>query len=367
MKRFLKTIALFLVPAVLAVGVFGAALLHSGELAPMEEVRRAALEGRLSRFGFAYRENIRAFKEAVAGARGAEVLVLGTSRSMQLRSEFFGTDSFYNAGGGIAYLSQARHFLERMPEHARPKRLLLVLDQYFYNAKWRVFEPEDSEQPEQDSTADVIVTLRHMIWDYGNGKFLLRQVFGAPDGTYGLMAAARGAGFCDDGSYRYGSELLHPEQSLDAGFANTFERIEQETNRFESGETPDEAAFAETRALLEYCSANGIAVTAFMPPYAPSVWQRMQQTGNYRYIPAAYAALQELFAEYGFEVFDYSSLPETQDDQYVDGFHGSDRVYAAVCARLARDSALMGDLFDAEALTALFRAPGNPLFVTLED
>ena len=52
---------------------------------------------------------------------------------------------------------------------------------------------------------------------------------------------------------------------------------------------------------------------------------------------------------------------------YVDGFHGSDRVYAAVCARLARDSALMGDLFDAEALTALFRAPGNPLLVTLED
>ena len=367
MRRFLKTIALFLVPAVLVVGVFGAALIRSGELAPMEEVRRAAAEGRLALFGWASRENIRAFKEAVAGARGAEVLVLGTSRSMQLRSRFFQTDSFYNAGGGIAYLSQAQHFLERMPQHARPKRLLLVLDQYFYNVQWRVYEADDSAKPEQDSTADIAVSLRHMLWDYGNGKFSLRQVLSAPEGTYGLMAAARGAGFCGDGSYSYGSELLHPEQSLDAGFVNTFERIEQATNRFEGAETPDEEAFAETRALLEYCAANKIAVTAFLPPYAPSVWQRMQQTGNYNYIPAAYAVLRELFAEYGFEVFDYSSLPETRDDQYVDGFHGSDRVYAAICVRLSRDSALMGDLFDAEALEALFYAPGNPLFVTFAD
>lgn len=367
MKRFLKTLALFFAPAVLVVGLFGAALARSGELAPMEEVRRAALEGRLSLFGFAYRENTRTFKQAVADARGAEVLVLGTSRSMQLRGGFFQTDSFYNAGGGIAYLSQVQPFLEHLPEGARPKRLLLVLDQYFFNAQWRSYEPDDSAALAPDTTADAVTSLRHMMWDYGDGKFSLLHVLRAPEGVYGLAAAARGAGFYADGSYTYGSALLHPEQSLDAGFADTFSRIDQLTDRFEGGDVPDEEAFAETRALLEYCAANGIGVTAFLPPYAPGVWSRMQQSGNYQYIPAAFSVLQELFAEYGFEVFDYSLLPETGDGQYVDGFHGSDRVYAAICARLARDSALMGDLFEEEKLTALYRAPGNPLTVTLEE
>ena len=83
-------------------------------------------------------------KQAVANARGADVLVLGTSRSMQLRGAFFASDSFYNAGGGIAYISQAQVFLENMPPDARPKHLLLVLDQYFYNETWTSIEPEDS-------------------------------------------------------------------------------------------------------------------------------------------------------------------------------------------------------------------------------
>ena len=366
MKQFLKTIALFLLPAVLVVGLFGAALVRSGELTPMEEVRRAAIEGRLSLFGLAYREETRSFKQAVADARGAEVLVLGTSRSMQLRSEFFQTDSFYNAGGGISYLSQAKPFLEHLPEDAKPKRLLLVLDQYFYNTNWRCLEPDDSEMLEPDREIKVKTFFRRMIWNYGDGKFSLLQVLCTPKGVYGLTASVRGAGFCPDGSYTYGSALLHPEESEDVGFADTFGRMDRLNDRFEDGAVPDEEAFAETRALLEYCAANGIEVTAFMPPYAPSVWSRMQESGNYGYIPAAVSVLEELFAEYGFEVFDYSDLPETQDDQYVDGFHGSDRVYAAICARLARDSALMGDLFDEEALTALFRAPGNPLMVTLE-
>ena len=43
----------------------------------------------------------------------------------------------------------------------------------------------------------------------------------------------------------------------------------------------------------------------------------MQETGQYGYIPATFAALETMFARYGFEVFDYSYLPETNDSQYA--------------------------------------------------
>ena len=180
-----------------------------------------------------------------------------------------------------------------------------------------------------------------------------------------MSAAGRGAGFYADGSYTYGTAVLHPEKSVDAEFKDTFQRIAKNTNRFEYGETPDAESLAQTEALLAFCAQTGIEVTAFLPPYAPSVWQRMQETGQYGYIPATFAALETMFARYGFEVFDYSYLPETNDSQYVDGFHGSDRVYAALCARLAEDSLLLGAQFDSAALTALFTAQGNPLTVSL--
>ena len=167
------------------------------------------------------------------------------------------------------------------------------------------------------------------------------------------------------GTDTYGTAVLHPEKSVDAEFKDTLQRIAKNTNRFEYGETPDAESLAQTEALLAFCARAGIEVTAFLPPYAPSVWQRMQETEQYGYISATFAALETMFARYGFEVFDYSYLPETNDSQYVDGFHGSDRVYAALCARLAEDSLLLGAQFDSAALTALFTAQGNPLTVSL--
>ena len=323
MKRFLKILALFLAPVILLLGMFSLALVRSGELTPTADIEAAALDGGLELFGLAYRDDTRALKQAVANARGADVLVLGTSRSMQLRGAFFASDSFYNAGGGIAYISQAQVFLENMPPDARPKHLLLVLDQYFYNETWTSIEPEDSAALRPYTQPDAFYALRRALADYLDGKYSLLHVLGTPDGVYGLS-------------------LIHISE-----------------------ETPDAESLAQTEALLAFCARAGIEVTAFLPPYAPSVWQRMQETGQYGYIPATFASLETMFARYGFEVFDYSYLPETNDSQYVDGFHGSDRVYAALCARLAEDSLLLGAQFDSAALTALFTAQGNPLTVSL--
>lgn len=364
MKRFLKILALFLAPVILLLGMFSLALVRSGELTPTADIEAAALNGGLELFGLAYRDDTRALKQAVANARGADVLVLGTSRSMQLRGAFFASDSFYNAGGGIAYISQAQVFLENMPPDARPKHLLLVLDQYFYNETWTSIEPEDSAALRPYTQPDAFYALRRALADYLDGKYSLLHVLGTQDGVYGMSAAGRGAGFYADGSYTYGTAVLHPEKSVDAEFKDTFQRIAKTRTALSTGNAgrrkpcPDGSSARFLRP--DRHRGNGIPA-----PYAPSVWQRMQETGQYGYIPATFAALETMFARYGFEVFDYSYLPETNDSQYVDGFHGSDRVYAALCARLAEDSLLLGAQFDSTALTALFTAQGNPLTVSL--
>ena len=77
MKRFLKILALFLAPVILLLGMFSLALVRSGELTPTADIEAAALDGGLELFGLAYRDDTRALKQAVANARGADVLVFG--------------------------------------------------------------------------------------------------------------------------------------------------------------------------------------------------------------------------------------------------------------------------------------------------
>ena len=354
MKRFLKILALFLAPVILLLGVFSLALVRSGELTPTADIEAAALNGGLELFGLAYRDDTRALKQAVANARGADVLVLGTSRSMQLRGAFFASDSFYNAGGGIAYISQAQVFLENMPPDARPKHLLLVLDQYFYNETWTSIEPEDSAALRPYTQPDAFYALRRALADYLDGKYSCLTK-GTQDGVYGMSAAGRGAGFYADGSYTYGTAVLHPEKSATQSLRIRSSASQKTRTALSTAKRRFGESLAQTEALLAFCARAGIEVTAFLPPYAPSVWQRMQETGQYGYIPAAFASLETMFARYGFEVFNYSYLPETNDSQYVDGFHGSDRVYGAVRAGWRRIR-FAGAQFDSAALTALFTA-----------
>lgn len=368
MRRFLKIIALFLVPVALVYALFTAVLWRSGELTPTQAVVEKTLAGEVRVFGLAYREEGRPYKQKMAGEKAARLLVLGTSRSMQFRGGFFETDSFYNAGGALPFLPQGLNFLSRMPEESLPDQLLLVLDQYFYNETWATIdEKRDTEAYLFETDLKPFTTLRRVMAGAADGKYSVWQVLQTPQDAIGMSAAARGAGFYADGSYTYGTAVLHPEKSDDAGFQDTLARIAQNTNRFEYGDTVSGYNYAETEKLLQFCAAHEIEVTAIIPPYAPTVWATMRDSGNYTYIEKLLPTLAPLFAQYGYEIFDYTDLPETTDAMYIDGFHGSDRVYALICAKLAEESKSMGHYFNKEKLMALFTAAGNPLTVDLPD
>lgn len=366
MKKFLRVIACFLIPVMLVYGLFSVVLWRSGELTPTTSVIDSTLAGETKLFGLAYRDETQAYKHAMASAKSAELLVLGTSRSMQFRAGFFQTDSFYNAGGSVPYLPQALNFLERLPKESLPRHLLLVLDQYFFNEIWSA-PGNVREIPPYTFEADFapIKALRRTMADAVDGKYEIAKLLQNSNEAIGMAAAARGAGFYPDGSYSYGTAVLHPEASADAGFADTLERIQHRTKRFEAGEMVSPYSIEALAYLLEFCDLNDILVTAVIPPYAPTVWKTMEATGDYSYIPQLYPKLYPIFAYYGYELFDYTYLPETTDEMYIDGFHGSDRVYALICVKLAQQSTLLHSYLDEKKLIELYTASGNPLTVAL--
>lgn len=361
MKRFLKTIALFLVPVLLLFALFTAVYIRSGENISTAEIANEMIADEPVLMGLAYRDDTRTVKHLVASGVQADLLVLGTSRSMQFRGQFFETDSFYNAGGGAVSLPELLFFLQHLPEDALPETLLIVLDQYFYNSAWGTSTIDEFGDYVFRETAPT-TNIRRCMQDYAMGKYSIIDVLTSPTNEYGMSASTRGAGFYTDGSYTYGTDILET-YTVESAMADSYQRIDIGSDRFEYGDNIDPRFLQKTEELLAFCAAHDIQVVAILPPYAPSVYSKMQETGKYGYMDLIYPTLQPLFATYGFEVFDYTSLPETTDDMYVDGFHGGDRVYALITAHLANESTILAPYLHAAYLEELFYAEGHPLTV----
>lgn len=359
MKKFLRVLALFLLPVALLYGLFAAVLTSTRELAGMEEIVAATLDGSLVLYGTSHHENFAAYKLRVTGALAPRLLVLGTSRSMQLRGEFFSEKSFYNAGGAVRNMADYEDFLRRLPEEALPQTLLLVLDQNMFNTNWRQSSPADP-QGYGDLEMDFFDTLLRTGLDYGNRKFSILKTLLPRQGIYGLAAAARGMGFAADGSYRYGSTAEKNLGQPEKNFADTYRNIDFGELRFAYGDAPDALALSQLDSLLDFCAEKGIRVAGFLPPFPPSVNRRMAQNGGYGYLDTLGEELARRFAGCGGEFYDFTAV-DSDDDEYLDGFHGGDRVYARIAVQLSEKSDILSKSIDLVTLEKLLgENGGNP-------
>lgn len=363
MKKFISGVLLFLIPILLTYFVFGFVVYQSGEWRTEEEIAQRVIDGEPAFLGLAYRDNRRYYKHLVAEGKAADLLVLGTSRSMQFSSDFFTQPSFYNAGGGANTIYEYRFFLQNLAPDALPKTVILVLDQYFFQEGWGAqFTPVGMDYSHYDFK--VGDSLRRVLHDYADGKFRLRDALVAQPNRYGIAAMGRGSGFYADGSYCYGSLMDHPENGTDVGFVDSFDRIQRGVNRFEWADRLYQPALEEVDALLSYCSDHNIQVVGIIPPYAPSVYARMQESGNYGYLDLLPEALTQRMQPYGYELFDFTNMPDTRDAEYIDGYHGGDRVYARLTRQLADQSRILAGQIDTEYLDKALSQEENPLRLT---
>ena len=360
MKKFLSGVALFLVPILLVLSVFGVVLYQSGEWHTEEEVAQLAAQGEPSLFGLAYRDNRSYYKHLVAEQKAADLLILGTSRSMQFHSEFFTEPSFYNAGGGANQPHEYRFFLENLSEESLPKTLILVFDQYFFQQGWS--EPGLAQPLSYDHYEfQAMDAFRRVMKDWADGKYNLWHALNPPEHVYGMAAVGRGSGFASDGSYNYGSLLDHPERGTDVGFHDSFDRILKSGTRFEWAEDVYQPSLDEFDRLLAFCKEKKIQVVGIIPPYAPSVYLRMQESGHYGYLNKIAEEMRPRMEAYGFELFEFTYMPDTQDAEYIDGYHGGDRVYARLTLELAKQSNILAGMIDTEYLHRALENGENPL------
>lgn len=347
MGRYALRLCLFCLPFAVLFSIPALVLWHSGEGVAPDRIPAAFTERPRACYGPAYSNPVACFKLALAGQRRAPILALGTSRVMQFRAEAFPGGGFTNAGGLVARIADFRAALGLLPTDARPRLLLVGLDQDFFNAARDAVSPSNLAKRTLPpaGTDTVVFNQWPAIWtDLLTGKIPWRLVVrSGPLEGWGVNAQLNGNGFRADGSYRYGTVMAAAEAGEDATrrFTDVLARIRSGTQGFEYGAAVNPAACTELGLFLDACATDGMHVIAFLPPYPHAIWQTLvgdPADQRYEYLRQLPAAIGPLLTARGFGFLDASDLATlgAGDDETVDGFHGSEKAYLRLLIRLAR-------------------------------
>ncbi len=377
-RRYLTRLIIFVAPVLLLFTPPLAVLQLGGEVAGLdvEQVvvdQRESSGRRETLYGLAYSECAVSYKRASLAIRTPEVLVLGTSRVLQFRSEFFRDPSVvYNAGRAIRRLRHLQQFLDAVPESAWPRLLILGLDQNFFNPAWDA-GGDDIYRRELRGCGDTLELLqrswRSIYGDFTAGKLPIDELVTSDIGRIGLTARLRNGGFRADGSYQYDAERIdryasgHPHFE----FADTMARIAGRRSRFKPAVRTSGHSASTLRALGDRLAAAGVHVVAFLPPFPPSVVEALSATGDYGYLTQLPSVVREALPAATF--VDYTDISDwgATDDDDVDGIHCSERTYSRLLGDLARRDVRLGAHVDVPHLVRIIARGEHPMLVLPRD
>ena len=349
-RRFGARLGLFLLLVSALIGFSVISLYKAGEIRSFSSYIRPLKQGQLLELGYSYIDKTYKFHMTDEVVH-PQVLALGSSRIMQVRQSVVNPDyTFYNAGGAIQNVQELSLFIHKL--HDSPKLILLSIDQWWFNRAYlndgQPFDPAVYDEPELD-----ILKLGRLVCDFYTdlvkGKINLIKVFTSDD--IGLNAICNNNGFCADGSPNSSDRIIIPEEQDDYNFKDVLERIRVGNNRFQYGDQADSTQVSGLENFLCQCEARHIKVVAFLPPFAPYVYQRMKETGKYGYMSQLYDMLLPVMNKYeGCSLYDFTDVSDMGAHNYdfYDGYHGSEIIYNGIIRQMVRQDSTLAPFFVSE-------------------
>lgn len=335
MILFIKKCCIFTLPLLL-VFIFPSLVVYYGkEYNSFKDIVATQEKDATSLFGFAYNgSSFFEYKKELVREQNPKVIALGTSRVMQLRKEFFlPTTRFTNAGGAGKSLEDIEKFIDAIPSDSEPRVIILGLDQEVFLAPYHLDEASESTWLPVRFVTTVVAMSRRIYLDYFQHKFSLSSIIHSSRTSHniGLSALLHHDGFRSDGSYQYESMLQNP---------NRLTYIHDEAVRSASGVlATNNGHMADSQLLSQYGVLQRILATAkakhcivigILPPYPTIVYEA--KINKDTALKDFSNKTQSLFRNNDMPFFDMSSIATFggKDTWFVDGIHGTDRMYLAM-------------------------------------
>jgi len=305
--------------------------------------------------------------------RAPEVLLLGTSRGLFMRSEMFTRqpEAFYNGvipANRLGELAQTVAFLGS--RDALPDVLLLQLDLPEFNGdrtSWRVGEVPELVPPSWTMNVEQISLGLYEVgrgWVTEPGWMLELMTYNLrSDAPLRGRAAPRfGESYRIDGSRDM--QTLTPE-FIAEGLRRHERLLEQRRGVYEVGEALDADSLAHVEHILDVCREHEVAVIGFLLPFRHGFYQEMWSSEDFAYLTAAQQQIRQRFDAHGYALWDFSdparigSVPE----DFYDGWHGGERLMMRVVRGLALAEAdALSAYVDLAALEADISRADDPFF-----
>lgn len=362
MIRFGRKIGLFTLLFSLLPGFACLCLYRAGEIRSFSTYLHKLDTEQL--FGLAYSNYDKSYKFHMTDeVCQPQVLALGSSRIMQVKGTTVNHHyTFYNAGGAIQNIYELPLFVSRL--HYNPEIIFVNIDHWWFNPAFEVerdsFTPDVFDKPALSLTK--IGSLVNLFYeDLYAGKIRLSEFFTSED--IGLNAICKRNGFSVDGSRREYDLEQSPESGEDYNFHDTFSRIEEGNRRFQYGQKTDNTIIDAIEDFLGQCEARSIKVVAILPPFAPKVYQRMAESGNYGYMLQIFDLLTAVFDKYsGCAIYDFTNMAGmgVHNYDFEDGFHGSEIIYNEIIRNIRTQDSCMAHYFvtceEIDRINSLYKA-----------
>lgn len=262
-----------------------------------------------------------------------KVLVLGNSRSLEIRKNFFKEGvTFYNGSRSVYNVDEFEKILDIILPFCKPEIVLIGLEPSLFNANVH-FPPQVYDGETREQQANYFLSIwKNFYKEYFDKKISFSSL--DSNSTYvfiGMNANLHKSGTRNDGSYYYGSRFQDSKNSEqeDFQFRDTYRRVDEGSGLFAYGTDLNTQSVVLFTSFLEKAKKNNIHVVAFIPPYAPSVYEKMmtEKSGKYDYIKKIVPTFSPLVEKLGFTLMDFSDSRAVGivDDEMIDGFHSSEK------------------------------------------
>jgi hypothetical protein len=341
--NYLKKIALFLFLFALPIGGNWLFLYNSGELLSVEDLAKNHYTHNVNgRVGLATRHLGYDYKKAMYQHMKPAVLVIGSSRVMQFKKEFF-ADPFFNVGGAMNNLNEGFSFLQEAFQVHVPEVVIIGLDYWWFNDK--AIKPTLEIKPPK--RASHRISLRSYLLPYKwlyekkitptqyaqrlNPWGLFRPDWSKGIGVDGIL---NNNGFASDGSYAYTKTATGKETSIDEKFHQSLSRLQSGGDRFEYGQQVNEQHFEQLLNMVNFIENQGAKVVLFIPPLAPTVVNQMHALQDeFRFIDDLRLKLKTADLDFA-DFHDGNQLGS--DCEFIDGIHGGDITFAKILLEIGK-------------------------------
>lgn len=344
---------MFLAPVMVLTGLFESSFWAAGESWPMKKIAaiHEAHQELLIRPQYFAQSYL--FKFHRVRTLQPDVMCIGTSRVLQIRSLLFDTKTkFYNGGGMLGSFADIHAYVESVAKGALPKPKVIIfgIEPWWIKTGMPPAVPMWDQDPQYADSCYIpeahIAAMRSYLKQKGLpwfGKlgyaFSPVPLSGSPG--IGVAALSKGVGFRRDGSYQYDPSLIvnfitKPEYQ-DRETPPVIERLRKNSDQFTPSNDLDYSRIGSMVADLQALRAQGVQVLVFLPPFANECRDYLDsQPPTHAWWIKYNSWLPEYLNSNGFPCVE-SGCPrdyQLEDTSMWDGFHPSEVLMARIIHRL---------------------------------